>query len=127
MQYSNFIFIAVVIALFYILFFRPQQQQAKRQREMVESLTPGTEIMTIGGLFATIVAIDEDRIRVETVDGSQVEIAPQAVSSTIAPVDEADEDVMDVDDEPLMADAESPHVEPDPASADERVSVGSPT
>lgn len=96
MPIQNIIFLAIIVASFYFLLIRPQQQQAKKQKELVASLEPGTEIMTIGGIYATIVSVEDDRVLVEVADGSQLEIAKRAVATMIAP---ADEDVDDSDDE----------------------------
>lgn len=95
MQYSQLIFLAAIAVVFYLLVIRPQQRQAKQQREMIASLEPGDSIVTIGGIFATIISVTEDRLRVEVADGSQLEIAPRAVGDLIASdaeeLDEGDE------------------------------------
>lgn len=103
MQYSSIIFVVVLIAAFYFLLIRPQQQQAKRQRQMVESLRPGTHIMTIGGIYATVVEIEEDRIRVAVADGSELEIARRAVASVL-PAEGEDEGETEAADEAGTAD-----------------------
>ena len=109
-QYSSLILPAAVIVVFYFLLIRPQQQQAKKQREMVESLRPGLEILTVGGIFATVVSVGEDRIRVALVDGSELEIAKRAINGVVEPGDDDDDiDEDDIDDdavEPPMDDAE---------------------
>jgi preprotein translocase subunit YajC len=102
MQYSNIIFIVVLIAAFYFLLIRPQQQQTKRQREMVESLRPGTRIVTVGGIFATVVDVEDDRLRVAVADGSELEIAKRAVGSVLPGEDEG-EDAGEGDEEPEVA------------------------
>jgi preprotein translocase subunit YajC len=107
MQYSQLAFLAVVAVVFYLFVIRPQQQQAKRQQEMIASLQPGDSIVTIGGIFATIVSVNEDRLRVAVADGSELEIASRAVSAVVEgdtdglPEDEGSEDesVDETDDE----------------------------
>ena len=63
-KYSQWIFIAAIIAAFYFLIIRPQKKRQTDQANLMASLVPGAEIMTIGGLYATIVSIDDDRVRV---------------------------------------------------------------
>ncbi|HEY5539846.1 MAG TPA: preprotein translocase subunit YajC [Coriobacteriia bacterium] len=103
-QYSQIIFLVVIVVAFYFLLIRPQQQQAKRQKEMVAALAPGTHIITIGGIYATVVSVDEDRVRVAVADGSELEIAKRAVA-TILPdghgAADSDESVDDSDEPPL--------------------------
>lgn len=81
-QLSNLIFIALMIAVFYFLMIRPQQQRAQKQREMLDALKPGDEIVTIGGIYGHVVAVDE-RVRVRVAEGAEIEIAKQAVASIV--------------------------------------------
>jgi preprotein translocase subunit YajC len=111
MQLSQLIFPVLIVVAFYFLLIRPQQQQAKRQKETVESLVPGKRIITIGGIYATVVSVADDRVRVAVADGSELEIAKRAVGSVLAdedevePDDEADE--ADDSDEPPLADSDA--------------------
>jgi preprotein translocase subunit YajC len=86
-NYSNLIFIAVVFAAMYFLLIRPQQQRAKAQAEMISKLEPGTEIVTIGGIYGTLVDVGEDRLRMRVADGSEIEIARRAVGSIVPPTE----------------------------------------
>ena len=45
---------AAIALLFYLAFLRPVQQQQKRQRSELARLEPGDEVLTQGGLIATI-------------------------------------------------------------------------
>ncbi len=116
-QYQNLIFIVAIIAAFWFLIFRPQQQRQKQHAELMGKLEPGMEIVTIGGIYATIVEVGEDRILVEVADGGQLEISKRAVGQVVPPRDEDDEDVdvEDVEDEA----AEDPAVAGE-AAADEQ-------
>lgn len=111
-QYSSLILPAAVLVAFYFLLIRPQQQQAKKQQEMLGMLRPGVEIMTIGGIYATVVSVDEDRVRVAVADGSELEIAKRAVNAVIEREDhEADAQSDDLGGPP-MQDAD-PLADPD--------------
>jgi len=112
MQINQLILPVVIVVAFYFLLIRPQQQQAKRQKETVEALVPGTHIMTIGGIYATVVSVIDDRVRVAVADGSELEIAKRAVASILADEDE-DEGQDDADDADGPALAAAPDAEPD--------------
>src|SRR3970040_2228155 len=45
---------AAIAVLFYLAFYRPVQQQQKRQRQEMASLQVGDEVLTQGGLIAVI-------------------------------------------------------------------------
>jgi len=103
-QYSQYFFIIAIIAVFYFLIIRPQKKRQKDQAELMSSLVPGTEIMTIGGLYGTIVTIDDDRVRIEVADGSELVFAKSAIARVVPPtVDEVDDE--GEDDQAEAADA----------------------
>lgn len=89
--FGNLIFFVLAGAAFWFLVIRPQQARRKEQAAMLASVAPGTEIVTVGGIFATVVSIDDDRLRVRVVDGSELEIAKRAVGQVVPPADEADD------------------------------------
>ena len=93
MQYSQFAFLALIAAAFYFLVMRPQQQQAKRQQQMIADLERGDSIVTIGGIYATVISVTGERLRVAVADGSELDIAPRAVSDVVG--DGAEEDPED--------------------------------
>ncbi|NTU70797.1 MAG: preprotein translocase subunit YajC [Coriobacteriia bacterium] len=110
-QLSQLIFPVAIIAAFWFLIIRPQQQRAKTQAQMLSQLVEGEEIITIGGIYGEVLEVGEERIRIATIDGSELEIAKAAVRSVIPAeteddVDEAEDAEPDSDDE-AQTDAES--------------------
>lgn len=55
-QILPFVFL---IAIMYFVIIRPQNQQAKKHKEMVEGLSKGDKIITTGGLIVEIKKIEE--------------------------------------------------------------------
>lgn len=56
-QLLPFIFL---IAVMYFIIIRPQQQQAKKHREMIENLEKGDKVVTTGGLIVEIKKVEEN-------------------------------------------------------------------
>ena len=81
-QFSNILFILLLVAVFWFVAIRPQQQRQKQQRAMLDALKPGDEIITAGGIFATVVAVGE-RLRIRVADGTELEISPAAVGQVL--------------------------------------------
>jgi len=81
-QYPQLIFIAMIIGVFYFLIIRPQQKRANQQKEMIAAIRPGDEIVTIGGIFATVLEVGE-RLLVRVASGAEMEIAKQAVGQVV--------------------------------------------
>jgi preprotein translocase subunit YajC len=85
------IVIAVLFALMWILFIRPQKRRQLVQRQMLEEVEAGSEILTAGGLYGTVRAVDGDQLTVEIAPGTNVRLARRAVAGVIPP-DEPDEE-----------------------------------
>ncbi len=93
---TNLIFIAVMVGAFWFLIMRPQQARQKQQREMLANLKAGDEIVTIGGVFGTVVSTGE-RLLVRTAGGAEFELAPQAVANVVPPKEDEDSVLGDAD------------------------------
>jgi len=55
---ANLLMIAVFIAIFYFLIWRPQSKRAKEHRALVDSLGVGSEVVFAGGLMGKITKIE---------------------------------------------------------------------
>jgi len=86
-QLSQLIFPIALLAAFWFLIIRPQQQRTKAAAEMLSHLEVGAEILTIGGIYGTIVEMGEDRLRIAVADGSELEIVRRAIQSVVTPAE----------------------------------------
>lgn len=48
-----------IFAIFYFLFIRPQRNQQKKHKEMLESLKAGDKVVSYGGVFCKIIKVEE--------------------------------------------------------------------
>ena len=60
--------------IFYFLLIRPQRKQQKSHDEMVQSLSRGDEVVTIGGIIGKIIHLTDDRMTIKTADETRLEI-----------------------------------------------------
>src|SRR6187200_3018795 len=90
----------LLIVGFYFLLIRPQRNRQRQQQALVASLEVGDEVMTNGGIFGTIVDIDEDEGTVigEIAPGTRIRMLRQGISQRVVE-DEYDEDEGDEVDE----------------------------
>jgi preprotein translocase subunit YajC len=100
---SSLIGLALPILLivgFYFLLIRPQRNRQRQQQALVASLEVGDEVMTTGGMFGTIVDIDDDEgtIILEIAPGTRVRMLRQGISQRLVE-DDVDEDEGDGVDE----------------------------
>jgi preprotein translocase subunit YajC len=59
------IYIVVFGAIMYFLMIRPQKNEQKRTRAMLESIAVGDYVLTTSGFYGTIIDIQDDTIIVE--------------------------------------------------------------
>lgn len=86
----SFLPLAVLIAVFYFLVFRPQQQQRKKHAAMVESLKRGDKIVTNGGFVCEVIKQDDRFMLVELGD-TQVRLAKEFVAYKVDEMVEQDD------------------------------------
>ena len=94
---ATLIFLAAMFALLWLLLIRPQRQRQVKQQQLLGSIEPGDEVLTVGGLYGIVQEMDEeDDLIVEIAEGVHVRIARRAVGGVVKPDDE--EDDVEVDD-----------------------------
>jgi preprotein translocase subunit YajC len=66
----------------YFVLIRPQRARQRAQAALLNTLEEGDEVMTTGGIFGTIVAIDDEEgvLTVEIAPGTHVRMLRQGVS-----------------------------------------------
>jgi preprotein translocase subunit YajC len=88
---SAYIFVLVLLALMWFLIIRPQRRRQQDAQRLLKEIGVGKEIVTAGGLYGTVTAIEGDEVRVEIAEGVEVRIAKRAVAGVISE-DEAPEE-----------------------------------
>lgn len=84
--------LALMVAIFYFLLIRPQQRRARQQRELVNSLAVGDEVVTIGGMFGTIQDMDDESVTLDVGSGTRVRFVKQAVARKFVQEDVEDQE-----------------------------------
>ncbi|APV45194.1 preprotein translocase subunit YajC [Dehalogenimonas formicexedens] len=73
-------FMVLMFVMFYFLIIRPQQKRAKSQQAMLADLKRGDKIITIGGIFGVIEAIDEKSVVIKTESGAMLRLVRGGVA-----------------------------------------------
>jgi preprotein translocase subunit YajC len=79
----NFMPMIVICAILYILVIRPQQRQAKEQRQMVDNLKNGDRVLTQGGIYGTVVSLKGTSVTVKIAENVKVEVSRSAITQVI--------------------------------------------
>jgi preprotein translocase subunit YajC len=79
------IFILVILVLFlvWLMLVRPQRRRQLAQQAMIDHLRVGDEVLTAGGIFATVVRIEEDEVTVELSPGAEARVAKRAIAAVM--------------------------------------------
>lgn len=77
---SNLFPIALVFLIFYFILIRPQQKQQKEFKAMVDALKKNDEVVTIGGVYGTIVNVKDKTFIIRVDDNTRIEIDKSAVA-----------------------------------------------
>ncbi len=76
---SGFLPIVLMFVVLYFLMIRPQQKKQKEQRDMVQALSEGDEIVTSGGLMGTVSKVAENHVAMQMASGAEVYVQKSAV------------------------------------------------
>lgn len=77
------VYLVVLVALFFVLIVRPQRRQAAAHRALVQSIEVGSEVITSGGIFGTVRAVDDDVLDLEVAKGIVVKVARGAIAQRV--------------------------------------------
>lgn len=84
----------MLAALFYFMVLRPQQKQARDLQSQIAALKKDDEIITTGGILATVVSIkkDKDEVVIESMN-ARFKVLKSAILRVVKPSDAPEETV----------------------------------
>lgn len=103
----------------YFMLIRPQQKRAKEQQSLMSTLEPGSRVMLISGIIATVKYLGDKQAVVEIAPGVEMTVDKRAIT-TQPVVDEfeyADDADDDADDEAVEAEVADAGAAAEPAEA----------
>jgi preprotein translocase subunit YajC len=68
-----------VFAIFYLLIIKPQRKKQKKHQDLVNRLKPGDRVITSGGIYGTVMGVQQDRIELKIAANTKVEITKGAI------------------------------------------------
>ncbi len=82
-QVVSLLYIVGLFAILYFLMIRPQQQRQKKHQEMISNIKENEKVITIGGIYGTIVRIKDKSVILEVAENVRVEFLKTAISQVI--------------------------------------------
>jgi preprotein translocase subunit YajC len=113
---SSVIIILVLFAVLWLLLIRPQRRRQQQTEQMLASLRVGKEVVTAGGIYGNITAIEGENVWLEIAPDLTVRVARRAIAGVTDDEEEPEEpdEADEPDEEP---EEQAPETEP---SASER-------
>ena len=70
-----------IIAIFYFLIIRPQRQQQKKTKEMLDNLKKNDEVVTTSGIHGTVAIVKEKTVVLRVDEGCRIEFDRESIAS----------------------------------------------
>ncbi|MGL2435883.1 preprotein translocase subunit YajC [Helicobacter pylori] len=78
----------VLFLIFYFLIVRPQRQQQKKHKEMIEGLTKGDKIVTQGGLIVEVLKAEANFFSVKLNDDTTAKLSKNYIAFKLDELDQ---------------------------------------
>ncbi len=70
----------LIMGIFYVLLILPAQKRQKKTAQMLAALKAGDKIITSGGIYGTIVGLEDDAVQLRIADQVKVKVARSAIA-----------------------------------------------
>lgn len=79
------VYFGLIFVVMYLLLIRPQRKKQKAHESLLAELKKGDKVLTSGGMFGTVFAIDDDRNRVvlKINDTTRLEFLKSAIATRV--------------------------------------------
>lgn len=78
--YESLILFGGVALVFYFFMIRPQQKKQKQQKQFIEDIKKGDQIVTAGGIHGKVLSVDDATVVLEVDRGVKMTIEKSSIS-----------------------------------------------
>jgi preprotein translocase subunit YajC len=68
------------MVIFYFLMIMPAQRRQKKVAEMLRTLKTGDKVLTNGGIYGTIVGLDDDSVQLRIAEQVKIKVSRAAIA-----------------------------------------------
>ncbi len=76
-----FLPLVLILVIFYFLLILPAQRRQKKTAEMLSALKSGDKVITNGGIYGTIVGLDNESVQLRVAEQVKIRVARSAIAS----------------------------------------------
>lgn len=73
----------VIFGVFYLIVVRPMRKKQQETESMLSQLKNGDRVLTSGGIYGTVVGVNEDVIQLRVADSVKIQVAKTAISQLV--------------------------------------------
>ena len=78
-SWSMWIMLALIFVVMWFFMIRPQRKQQKELQNFRDSLSKGDKVVTIGGIYGTVVEVKDESVLMEVDNGVKIRVSKQAL------------------------------------------------
>lgn len=78
--YMQILFFVGIALVFYFFMIRPQQKKQKAQKQFIEEIKKGDQVVTIGGMHGKVYAINDNSVVLDVDKGTKLTFQKTAIS-----------------------------------------------
>ncbi len=87
MSGGGFFIIILAFAFLWLVIIRPQKKRQLESQRLQSSIEVGSEVLTAGGIYGQITAVDGDDLVVLVAPGVEVRVAKRAIGAVVPPAE----------------------------------------
>jgi preprotein translocase subunit YajC len=75
-----FLPLVLIMVIFYFLMIMPAQRRQKKVAEMLRNLKTGDKVITNGGIYGTIVGLEDDAVQLRIAEQVKIKVSRAAIA-----------------------------------------------
>lgn len=80
---STFLPLILMFVVMYFLMIRPQQKRAKEQKQMMDALTKGDEVVTAGGILGKVSKVNDTYVTIEVAANTEIVVQKHSITTLL--------------------------------------------
>ena len=79
--YASLIMMGLIFMIFYFVLIQPMKNKQRKVEDLVKRLKSGDKVILSGGIFGTIVGVDDDAFQVRIDDKTRIRVLKSSVAA----------------------------------------------
>ncbi len=79
-SFTLFLPLILIMVIFYFLMILPAQRRQKKVTEMLKELKTGDKVVTNGGIYGTIVGLEDDAVQLRIAEQVKIKVSRSAIA-----------------------------------------------